>query len=63
MHRPLSDAVTTFMPELVPATVPIRVAFFCAWCGVKLAAIPDEPQEYAEHYYHPSCLGAYLSTG
>lgn len=60
MSRPLSNADTVFMPELHPTTVPIKLALFCAWCSIKLCAIPDQPVEYAGKMYHPSCLDAYI---
>ena len=47
MTRPLSNAETTFMPELYPETEPMRVADLkrkCAWCGINLAAISDAPR-------------------
>jgi hypothetical protein len=58
--RPFSDAETTFMPELYPDTVPIaRVENKCGWCGIRLAAIPDAPREYAGMYFHPGgCVAA-----
>ena len=53
--RPLSDAETTFMPELHPRTVPIRVAYYCARCNIKLTAVPEDPIEHEGRKYHPTC--------
>lgn len=44
MSRPFSDAVTMVMPEL-HHTVPMHeVQNECAWCGIRLTAIPDAPK-------------------
>lgn len=58
MPLPLSDAKTTFMPELHPATVPIKVAMYCAWCTIRLIAVPDDPVPHNGVLYHPSCWDA-----
>jgi len=67
MTRPFSDAPTTFMPELYPDTVPIAVARtgeVCAYCEIRLGAIPDPPKPYVRagenevRHYHPGCIDA-----
>lgn len=66
VRRPLSDAVTTYMAEL-HHTVPFaRVVAdaTCAFCGIRLVAIPDAPVRYQRprfpvaDYYHPGCAKA-----
>lgn len=67
MNLPLSDAETTFMPELHPTTEPMAAVVArrnCAWCGISLTAIPDTPRPvFAPDgnivYTHPSCTGAF----
>lgn len=47
MPLPFSDAETTFMPEMHPQTEPmaaVKAREHCAWCGIKLTAIPDTPR-------------------
>lgn len=64
MNMPLSDAETTFMPELHPATVPLHVARNCGWCGIPLTAIPDPVIEHQGLRFHDdTCLAAHLLTG
>jgi hypothetical protein len=64
VNRPLSNAPTTFMPELHPQTVPLHIARYCGWCGIPLAAIPDEPVEHRGRRYHNErCLTAHLLSG
>lgn len=62
MSLPLSDAETVFMPELYPPTVPIALAVaddLCAWCGIRLCAIPDPPRHYEGMRFHPGgCVAA-----
>ena len=55
MNRPLSNAETTFMPELYPATVPLRVALLCAYDGIPLTAVPQPSVEWNGRRYHPGC--------
>lgn len=58
MTRPLSDAETAEMPELLQ-TVPMRLANYCGWCDIKLSAIPDLPREFDGRYFHPGgCVQA-----
>lgn len=68
MSLPLSDAETTFMPELHPATSTYAVAEArskCAWCDISLAAIPESPRPvFAPNgrvvYTHPGgCTSAF----
>lgn len=62
MNRPLSDADTTFMPEMHPATVPMAVAELanaCGWCGIRLSAVPERPREFDGMRFHPGgCISA-----
>jgi hypothetical protein len=58
MSRPLSDAPTTVMPEL-HQTQPIKLAYHCGWCDIRLAAVPDQPREFDGRWYHPGgCVSA-----
>lgn len=63
VRLPLSNADTVFMPELHPATTPLRVAFHCAWCDIPLAAVPDMPRMWGGVRYHPSCYDAAMRAG
>lgn len=70
MNRPLSDAETTFMPELHPPTEPLYVVDArgkCAWCRISLSAVPDEPRPVFTAdgrivHTHPSCTGAFRQS-
>ncbi len=63
--RPLSNAPTMFMPEL-HATEPLHVVMLCGWCGIRLAAVPEDPVAWRGRAYHPPparCLeGAQLEA-
>ena len=55
MSRPLSDAETTFMPELHHTRPYAAVRNTCGWCSIRLAAIPDAPRQLHPDgpWYHP----------
>lgn len=68
MTRPLSDAQTTFMPELHPRTTLLpRADEKCEWCKIRLCAIPEHPRPYFRPadgklvHCHPGCIGAQRS--
>lgn len=72
MTRPFTEGPTTLMPELHD-TRPMAVVkreMFCAWCGIRLAAIPDSPSPLVPpwskevHYFHPGgCAAAARGAG
>jgi hypothetical protein len=41
-----------------PTTQPIPALLNCGWCGIRLAAVPDDPREFEGFYYHPGCISA-----
>lgn len=57
MTRPFSDAQTTYMPELHetrPLSV-VRAERHCAWCGIPLTAVPEDPRVWNGKLYHQLC--------
>lgn len=63
VRLPLSNAPTVFMPEMHPDTEPMRLVFYCAWCDIKLSAVPDMPRMWSGLRYHPSCYTAAIRGG
>lgn len=62
---PLTDAETTLMPELHHTVPMAEVQTECAWCGIRLAAIPDAPKPVYDpegkivHVHPGGCVAAY----
>lgn len=58
MSRPLTNACTMHMPELhqTRPVAAVHAELYCAWCCIRLTAVPDSPCYFGGRYYHPSCL-------